>query len=289
MSSQVESAQTEKASGVRLSPSEGLVPANILRLHVAFDVAPDVELAASSARLLDASGVEIPHAFLDLPGGLWSADGRTLTLILHPGRIKSGLAGCLDVGPAVTAGRRYSVEIDGGGGPVRLPLVVGPAVASPIDPSLWRIGSVRRGGRAPLTVWFDRVMDGESIAAALGVMDGESAGVDGFWRVAAGGREGVFTPSVAWTIDTAQLSLAPDLEDVAGNRPGVAFEMIIAGGSDGIEAGCRLQGLRWPSAAVGWISPRSDIRKPFDSGFRSLPSDAALRCGMSPCMPSWTQ
>jgi hypothetical protein len=224
MNSQVETARNEQAPAIRLSPSQGLVPANILRLHVSFEAAPDVELAASSARLLEGSGAEIPHAFLDLPGGLWSADGRTLTLILHPGRIKAGLAGNRDAGPAMAAGRRYSVEIDGGGGLVRLPLLIGPAVTSAIDPARWRIAKAEAGGRGPLMVSFDRVMDSESVKAALGVRDSAGVRIAGAWRISEDGREGQFDPLAHWSADHATLDLAPDVEDAAGNRPFVSFE-----------------------------------------------------------------
>jgi hypothetical protein len=225
MSSQAETARNEQASAIRLLPSAGVLPANILRLHIAFEAAPDVELAASSARLLDASGAEVRHAFLDLAGGLWSADGRRLTLILHPGRIKSGLAGNRDAGPAMAVGRSYSVEIDGGDGPVRLPLIVGPAVTTAIDPGRWRVAAAEAGDLGPLMVCFDRVMDSVSVKTALGVLDSAGDRIAGAWRISEDGREGRFDPLARWSANHATLDLAPDLEDVAGNRPFVSFEM----------------------------------------------------------------
>jgi hypothetical protein len=210
--------------GIRLSPAEGLVPANVLRLHVFFPQAPDVELAVSSARLLDATGAEIPHAFLDVPGGLWNADGRTLTLILHPGRIKSGLAGTREAGPALADGRSYSVEVDGGYGPVRLPLRIGPAVTTAIDPNTWRVGIVEPDTVDSLYVQFDRVMDSENVKAALDVQDDNGRHIAGFWRLAADGTQAAFVPDHPWSSDDPRLQPAPDLEDVAGNRPLAAFE-----------------------------------------------------------------
>jgi hypothetical protein len=212
------------SSAIRLSLAVGLVPANILRLHVAFPEPPDAELAASSARLLDAAGEEIPHAFLDLPGGLWSTDGRMLTLILHPGRIKSGLVGSGGGGPLITEGRTYSVEIDGGAGAIRLPLRVGPPVVTAIDPSSWLIGALEEGGLAPLTVEFDRVMDSESVKAALMVLDETGERVCGIWQITDDGTDASFIPEKPWSSTRIQLQPATDLEDVAGNRPYTPFE-----------------------------------------------------------------
>jgi hypothetical protein len=219
------------AGGIQLLPSGGMVPANLLRLHVRFDHPPDVELA-SAARLLDATGTIISHAFLDLPGGLWSADGLRLTLMLHPGRIKSGLTARESLGVAVAEGQELVVEIETGGGSVRLPLVVGPAVTTPIDPDLWDIREATPGTREPLMIMFDRVMDAESIATSLALRGSQDQLLLGRWQVRADGRSAVFLPNQPWPDSGIRADAAADLEDVAGNRPGLAFEMPIKSGSD---------------------------------------------------------
>jgi hypothetical protein len=205
-------------------PSGSVVPANLLRLHILFETPPDVELAVASARLLDAAHAEIAHAFLDLPGGLWSADGLRLTLILHPGRIKSGLAAQMAEGPAVKAGGAYMVEIDGGDGPVLLPMMIGPAVRSAIDTASWRLTSPEVDTTEPLTIDFGRVMDPASIEVGLIVRDRDGRAIGGAWFPETSGLSARFVPVSAWHDGEIACVARPDLEDIAGNRPNMAFE-----------------------------------------------------------------
>jgi hypothetical protein len=215
----------QSGPGIQMVPSGCVAPANLLRLHILFEIPPDVDLAVSSARLLDARGDEIVHAFLDLPGGLWSADGLRLTLILHPGRIKSGLAAQSAAGAAVTAGRSYRVEIDGGDGPVQLPLVVGPAVTTAIDPTAWLVSTPLVASMDPLVVQFDRVMDPVGVEVGLSVRDQLRDSIEGVWLVSKDGRSARFSPAEAWRDSQIALKVASDLEDISGNRLNAAFEI----------------------------------------------------------------
>jgi len=184
--------------------------------------------------LLDEHGGELPHAFLDLPGGLWNDDGTILTLLLHPGRIKSGLAGHETLGPALFAGREYVVEIDIGaffdGAADQLEhykLAVGKAETRPLDAAQWIIGPVAVNTRDALSVKFDRALDWRAIQSGLAVVTADNSSVAGHWSACADGKSAEFVPDSAWIAMDAQLRLAPDLEDTAGNRRGESFEQPI--------------------------------------------------------------
>lgn len=49
---------------------------------------------------------------LAMPDGLWDPEGRRLTLFLHPGRIKRGVAMHEALGLALRPGRRYRLVVD---------------------------------------------------------------------------------------------------------------------------------------------------------------------------------
>jgi len=98
------------ATTASISPSGDAVPENLLRieLHVAKPlVAP---LAMDHVHLLDAQGRDIPGAFLDLP--LPGDDGRTITLLLHPGRVKTGVArdGLVAITEGLKAGEKVVIQ-----------------------------------------------------------------------------------------------------------------------------------------------------------------------------------
>ncbi len=80
-----------------VSPAGDSVPANLLRIELRLDAPLNGPLDMRHVRLFDQHGAEIPAPFLDL--ALPSLDGRTITVLLHPGRIKT------DVRPNVDLGR----------------------------------------------------------------------------------------------------------------------------------------------------------------------------------------
>ena len=70
--------------------------------------------AGRRIRLRRASGAEVSEPFLEIDEELWDPEGRRLTLLFDPGRIKRGLLSREEAGGALIPGERYSLIIDGG-------------------------------------------------------------------------------------------------------------------------------------------------------------------------------
>lgn len=204
-------------------------PANILRLHLVFPRPMDTWAGLGAVRLEDAWGIDRPGVFVDLPQGLWSACGRILTLLLHPGRVKQGLAARDRLGPALVPGETVTLVLDPGlaaadggphGLPDRFPLRIGLPVTTPIPPAALRRTrtGLRLGGPAPIDALGALAhvrlcaADGSPLPARL------SPRPDGALHLVP--RDGL--PSVARTrVDDA-------LEDCCGNRRAAAFEQAAA-------------------------------------------------------------
>lgn len=75
---------------VKLWPGQ-FWPANVLRFHLQFDRPMTCENALRNLALTDRSGSKIEAPFVDIRDGLWNADQTLLTVLFHPGRIKSGV------------------------------------------------------------------------------------------------------------------------------------------------------------------------------------------------------
>jgi hypothetical protein len=89
-----------------------VVPANLLRMYIYFSRPMSRRGIARHIRLLDDGGQPVERAFLEMEDGLWDPEGRRLTLFLHPGRIKRGLAMHGALGLPLRAGRRYRLVVD---------------------------------------------------------------------------------------------------------------------------------------------------------------------------------
>ncbi len=211
-------------------PSGSAWPQNLLRLYIQFS-APMAVGRPGTLTLLDAASKAMDEPFLPLGLEFWSPDHTRLTVLVDPGRVKQGIL----PGEVLTAGARYTLVVgpdwtDARGAPLkaafRQAVVIGPAQRSAIDLKAWRIAAPASGSRAPLKLAFDRPMDRALLFTALGVADADGARLPGQVSVEPGERAWSFTPDKPWRSRSYSLLVQPWIEDVAGNRPGVAFERI---------------------------------------------------------------
>lgn len=209
-----------RPSAVRLvlvQPSGPEVPANLLRISIRFatqvegPVLPRITLAR-------ANGAQIHEPFLEQE--LWSANGLVLTILLHPGRVKSGLIAREVMGPILSARDDVVLALDG------VPIKrwsVGPAdEAGPIA-SAWRVSAVRAESLQPLVVELDGPIDGQDVGY-LAVVDARGRRVAGRARLTAGECVWTFAPHAPWRPGEYKLVVRGTLEDPAGNRLGTRFE-----------------------------------------------------------------
>jgi len=217
-------------------PSGTHLPDNLLRVYIYFsapmghaDILPAIDLVDDAGGVID--GAFLPNRF-----DLWSADRTRLTLLLDPGRVKTGLQANLDLGRALVPGMTYHLQIseiaqDARGcalaAPHRVTFEATDADVSSPSPADWELIAPKVGTRAPLTVVLDGPVDHLSLAYRLRVIGPDSLPVPG--RIALGDAETSwhFTPKAPWIDTVHTLAIDPMLEDLAGNRPGGLFDQPI--------------------------------------------------------------
>jgi hypothetical protein len=208
-------------------PTADVLPSNLLRFYIRFSAPMSKGEAAARLHLLDAKGKALPAVFL-AGEELWDPAGTRVTMTLDPGRIKRGLTSNMELGSAIVEGRQYTLAIDREWRDARgVPMVEGfrrsfrgaPADRTPPDPKKWRIVSPPAGSRNPLVVTF-----GESLNHAL-LERMLRAGVAGKIVIPAGETEWRFTPDSPWPAGAHKLMVNTAIEDLAGNRPGLPFDV----------------------------------------------------------------
>ncbi len=95
-------------------PSGDTLPQNVLRFYIHFSVPMAPHVAFEYVQLRDVSGEVDDAAFMQFKQELWSEDRTRLTVLIDPGRIKREVATNVERGPALQAGRRYSLAVVGG-------------------------------------------------------------------------------------------------------------------------------------------------------------------------------
>lgn len=205
-------------------PSGPSIPENLLRIEIDFGAPLGHILDVERIKLLDGAGSEIGEAFLDLP--LPDREMRRFTLLLHPGRVKSGVGANLALGRALRAGEKVTLVITDPAltQPLRKTWQVEAFDADSPRPQRWIFTAPAYYSRDPLVVRFDGALsstarsliairgpDGERIPGAAHLEAGETA-----WR---------FVPAQPWRAGAYALVTHPQLEDPAGNRPCAPFEL----------------------------------------------------------------
>ena len=202
---------------VAVQPSGPEVPANLLRISLVFAQAVN-EPVLPRLELREANGNVIDKPFLEQE--LWSPSGKILTVLLHPGRVKSGLIAHDMIGPVLHADRLVMLMLDGQ--EIKRWKVGADDNDGPHPPD-WNVGSVLAGTREPLVVELDASIDGRDVDY-LAVMSSNNRRIQGRARLDVGEKRWTFTPDAPWAESRHTLAIFGNLEDSSGNRMNGHFE-----------------------------------------------------------------
>jgi hypothetical protein len=215
-------------------PSVDVLPENQLKFYIHFSASMQQGRVYQHLHLYEDSGNEVELPFLELEQELWDPEGKRLTVLFDPGRIKRGLVPHNEVGPAILTGRAYTFVIDGrwrdvNGEPLgqnhRKPFRVGPADRIPPDPKDWRVIAPSAGAGGTLDIEFPEPMDHALALRLIEVLDAAGKLVAGDAAVDRQEHRWRFTPRESWRAGDFSLRIGTALEDLAGNRLLRPFEV----------------------------------------------------------------
>lgn len=219
---------------INVYPTGKKLPVNLLRFYLHFSAPMTQGDSYRHLHLYDQTGEEVENPFLELPQELWSGDGRRLTLLLDPGRVKQGLKPREQSGPVLVPGRRYTLQIDSDwqdmyGQPLKKSFkrtftTIKPDVTQP-DPKTWKIEPPKAETRDPFTVQFDEPLDHAMLERVLGVENAKQQEIPGEIRVDRGETRWRFVPEEPWKAGTYRFTIRTNLEDRVGNSIARPFEV----------------------------------------------------------------
>jgi hypothetical protein len=223
---------TPAARVEQVYPSGDVLPANSLRLYIYFSAPMSRGEAAAHLRVLDEAEKPLQGIFLPREE-LWDPGNRRLTLTFDPGRIKRGLVSNTRMGTPIAEGERYTLVIDREWRDAHdVPLVAefrkafrgGPPLRAPPDPRAWPIAPPHAGSSEPLTVTFAQPMNYALLQRMIRVESGAGT-IAGSIAVDRAETVWRFTPATAWRAGPYRLVVDGAIEDIAGNRPGLPFDV----------------------------------------------------------------
>ena len=220
-------------------PQAEVLPENTLRMYVHFSRPMKKGDIYRHIKLLKADGTEVKEPFLALDEELWSPDGKRLTLLFYPGRVKRGLVPREEAGPILEDGKKYTLVVskdwpDENGFPLkaefRKPITTAKPDDTAIDPEKWTIRYPSQGGRAgpdgTLTIQFWKVIDRALADRLIWVVDADGQRVEKWTGKSVSDLSVTFGENLKWwPAGKYKLVIDTRLEDVCGNRVGRPFEV----------------------------------------------------------------
>ncbi len=214
-------------------PTSDELPQNLLKMYVRFSRPMNRGQAARHIRFVDASGTEVPEAWLHIPQELWDRDGQQFTVLFDPGRIKRGLARHEQLGLPFQIGQTYTLIVDAAwtsarsqqlAGEFRKTFTIGDPDRMQPDPTAWEITIPHRGTRQPLRLDFGEPLDGSMLEHAIQVLAGVSP-VPGDIILENHENRWSLVPDEPWAAGHYDIQIDPRLEDLAGNSIAKPFEI----------------------------------------------------------------
>ena len=217
----------DKAEVLSIYPSADQLPENLLRFYIYFNSPMKKGQALKHINLIDAEGNIDSHAFMEFKQELWSTDGKRLTILFDPGRIKRGVSTNRLRGPALLKGKKYKLKISGVWQDIygqslsvntTKEFEIGSAYRQHIKATKWVISKPKVNSDNSLFINFDRIIDHALIQSMIELKDAENNLVAGQWEILENEQVIKFVPSKKWKKGNYQIIIDSRLEDVAGNN-----------------------------------------------------------------------
>lgn len=224
-------AETHLPEVAGFDPSSNLLPENLLRVHIRFtEPMREGEFSNYIEVVHTDTGKQIPLVFFDSFYELWNQDRTRLTLLVDPGRVKTGLTANADLGRAFIAGEQYSVNVKPGWlsmGGVAVEkeyshgFIAIPQMRTAINPDNWNVYTQGKS----IHIDFHRVIDIHSLNAHMILVDAEGETITGQWWGLNNSKTAQFTYSGNNQPD--RIVVRNRFEDAAGNTVVAAFDHAI--------------------------------------------------------------
>jgi len=218
----------------QIHPSADILPENLLKFYLHFSAPMSGGHIYDHIHLRDQTGRAVDLPFLEIDEELWDPAMTRLTLFIDPGRIKREVKPLEDVGPALEKGKRYTLTIDtnwldADARPLQAAFTkafqVGPAWRTPIDVAQWKLAAPAAGSKDALSVRFPVPLDHALAQRLMWVVRGSGERVAGTIALADEERQWTFVPAQAWSGGAHRVAVQNNIEDLAGNNIGKAFEV----------------------------------------------------------------
>lgn len=213
-------------------PTTDAVPVNVLRFHIQFSKPMQEMSILQHVHLTNSGGEDMTGVFYENQYELWNESRTMVTLIVDPGRVKTGLLANMKMGRAFDEGAQYVLEIDslltdfednGLSTIFSKTFVAAAEDKKPPNTALWQCSTPARNTKEPLSIAFQDCIDVVSARTFIKVLNNEKE-VFGQITLGVDDTNWSFTPEDKWQEGTYEIIVHPALEDIAANSLNQVFD-----------------------------------------------------------------
>jgi len=217
-------------------PTTSQIPENILRFYVYFSEPIKDGTTIKSIHIFNEDNVEVnlydtnssaTGIFLETLEELWSPDYQRITLILDPGRVKTGLDANLELGRSFESGKKYTLEID-----TKIEALSGEKLVKKFrkefevvsedrtspNPNNWKIVIPNENTFDPLKIEFNDILDHAQVISFIRVYDSSNSSLQGEVKFKNNESIWEFYSNSKWEKGNYSIKIDVRLEDLAGNN-----------------------------------------------------------------------
>ncbi|WP_462253234.1 hypothetical protein [Ferruginibacter sp.] len=213
-------------------PTTDSIPVNILRFYIQFSAPMQEMNILNHIKLSNEEGKNITGIFFENQYELWNEERTKVTLIVDPGRVKSGLLANNKMGRAFDAGKKYSLTIDS-----LLPdfndlklsnkftkkFVAVQEDSFPPDTRIWKLCLPKSNTRAAILIDFNDKIDHISAYTLIKVFQDKKE-IQGKILLTNKEQKWTFKPDKNWKKGRYKIFINPYLEDIAANSVNQVFD-----------------------------------------------------------------
>jgi len=217
-------------------PEQNILPENILKFYIQFSEPMREGDFLKHIQLLDSKGTNLKGVFFDNLYELWTTDHKQLTILVDPGRVKTGLRQNIKQGRAFTVDENYTLTID-----KTWKTISGKYLSKTytkkftikeedVEPPSIKdvvISKIKVDSKTPIILTFNEVMDVFQLKYYVRVISNNTI-LKGKFKVFDKGKTMQFTPENRWKEDNYQLQIDVRLEDIAANSFAGKFDQAIS-------------------------------------------------------------
>ena len=210
---------------IAIYPKTDSIPVNILRFYIQFSKPMQEMNILQHVHLTNSSNQDLTGVFYENQYELWNENRTMVTIIVDPGRVKTGLLANNKMGRAFDEGIKYSLTVDNslldfndqklGKSFTKTFVAVKEDRLAP-DTKKWDLTLPKKNTKEEIEIHFNDKIDPISATTLIKIYKGNKE-IKGAILLKKKEKAWLFQPLNEWEIGEYQIVVNPRLEDIAAN------------------------------------------------------------------------